>query len=294
MSSLAYLVRAFMSSPTPRPTARQRHAFDRALSKERRESLTFAILIVVLTPALLSGALVGLVFIGFWSGLNPRILSHVNAQQLALILTIGLSIVLALFFLRRLVPSGARVRRRAYPALWCLGALWALTMGSSLAATRPWLFWTVYLLVTLAVLAFVGRGYEPFENYYIGIRTPHGLVYDHPLRLRDDFDRSHIVLGFATALPTAILNAYTEIFSTSWIWRGLTQAERRAALAFLVDLSTEVPGKAMLHLERDSATRVMQALTEMDLLRFPRSGPVLSVDGLRLLGLDPMLYPNAA
>lgn len=271
-----------------------------ALERTRRDTLVFTGCVVLFAPVVLVIAVLVVILSAQWVGFPLGALAVRHSGAFRWFPTLALSLLLARPFLRCLLGRirEPHARRRCQVALLLHVALVAATFGTSWAIAAPAAFWWGYAFTLLVVLALVGSSYQPRTEYRLGWLAGGGRLYDDPFSLRDDLDRHHVALGFAVALPTAVLAAYTEVFASSWIWRGLTRPE--IGLAARV-LSTLVRGRgagARILLSRagpETGVRVRRALIRLRLVQEREGALQLTVDGAELLGLDPLLVaPRSA
>jgi hypothetical protein len=156
-------------------------------------------------------------------------------------------------------------------ALWI--CLIALSYGTSLMERSPKMFWILYLVLAFTVLGCIGHAYEPKKDYYLGWAIYRYGFIDDPLTFEDDIDRAHISLGFAMAVPYLFMRSCSDIFGSTWVWRGFKEREISGAVKLLqaVRSSDLIRAKGCLELLGEaSATRVVRALVKMDMISTDR------------------------
>ncbi|HJV36631.1 hypothetical protein [Geomonas sp.] len=135
----------------------------------------------------------------------------------------------------------------------------------------------------MAMLGCFGKAYEPGDNYYLGW-TGGPILIDDPFTIRDDIDRAHISLGFASAAANLILESYGGIFGSRWLWRGLTESELNDAAAVLCKLAQQdLRGASAAVRNPQSAANVFRALSKLDLISYCHCRLNLTVKGRDLV-----------
>ncbi|BBA70055.1 hypothetical protein [Geobacter sulfurreducens] len=261
-----------------------------SLDSARHDTATFAMLTVVLTPIFM---VVGTIFLVFTLMIvDVPVVDHLGYDaSVATGANLSLAFMAASYFLR---PKQDYQRgRRGYPwlvvgaSLFCV--LLGISYGTTLPATAPGLFWSLYLVFALAMLGCIGHVYEPHDDYYVGwVAGP--VLIDDPFTIEDDIDRAHLSLGLVGALSHLILSSYGEIFGSLWLWRGLKDHELSASVEFLKALAAKDPNRArtrMLSVGNASARDIMRALQKLEMILVVDGAPRLSMKGRELLGLKP-------
>jgi hypothetical protein len=246
----------------------------------RRDGIVFAVLTVLLTPV----ALVVLVFslILALGLVNRGWVSHLfDPQSFLAGINLCLAFMGASFFLR---PK-EKYRCKADDGTWVFAgvvifcAMLAFSYLTSLPATHPAGFWSLYLVLATLMLGCFGKAYEPHDNYYLGWTFGPYLV-DDPFTLRDDIDRAHISLGFASSIANLILESYGAVFGSRWLLRGLPESELNDAVTLVRKLALHDFTSATAHI-RDprSAADIVRALYKLELVCFEHGRLKLGAEG---------------
>lgn len=255
----------------------------------RRDAALFAAVTIILTPVFVAAAVVVLCFAFYFADL-PVIdylgygLSFVTGANLSLIFIVGS------YFLRpkAAYQQGKGDRIWVGIGLLVLCGLLGFSYATPLAKTHPEYFWPIYFLLAFAMLGCMGHAYEPGRTYYLGWNLGLPGLFDNPFTIEDDIDRAHVSLGIVVALPHLIMRSYSEIFGSTWIWRGLVGRELSAAAELLQALSSDDEGRANAALQAlgvSSALRVVRVLAKVELITIERDRVRLSWAGQTLLGV---------
>jgi len=239
------------------------------LAHARRDAMVFAVTTVILTPVFVAVAIVVLFFALAFVDL-PLIddlgygLSFVTGVNLALAFMVGS------YFLQPKAPNQCNESDRVWVAvgLGFLCVLLGLSYTTPFATTHPLQFWSAYLLLALAMLACMGHAYEPREDYYLGWTAGPFLMGD-PFTVEDDIDRAHFSLGFAVGMSHMIMESYSGIFGSTWLWRGLEERELSGAVGLLQALAANDSSRARACVQilgRASALRVVRALVKLKMV----------------------------
>jgi hypothetical protein len=114
----------------------------------------------------------------------------------------------------------------------------------------------------------MGHAYEPREDYYLGWTAGPFLMGD-PFTVEDDIDRAHFSLGFAVGMSHMIMESYSGIFGSTWLWRGLEERELSGAVGLLQALAANDSSRARACVQilgRASALRVVRALVKLKMV----------------------------
>jgi hypothetical protein len=261
-----------------------RAIFDRA----RYDAAVFAIVTVVLTPFFAAvGVVVLLIAVSFVD------LPVIDDLGYALSFVTGVNLTLAFMVASFFLRPKARYQRTDSDATWVavalglLGVLLLFSYGAPLVKTHPSHFWPIYVLLSLAVLGCIGHAYEPREDYYLGWSAG-PVVMDDPFTVEDDIDRAHFSLGFAMALSSLIIESYSTIFGSVWLWRRLEERELSAAVKLLQTLAANDRAGARAHtqtLNAGSALAVVRALVKIKMIAIERGHLRLQLKGQEFLAL---------
>ncbi len=124
-------------------------------------------------------------------------------------------------------------------------------------------------------------------DYYLGWMTPPFLI-DDPFTVEDDIDRAHFSLGLTMAIPWLIIESYSAIFGSTWLWRRLEDPELSAAAELLQTLATNDTARARAYMQTLSITTaliVMRTLVKLDMITIDKGYPRLSLKGRDFLHL---------
>jgi hypothetical protein len=260
--------------------------FRAAFAAERRDAVVFTLTTLLLAPLFLGLAVLGVVFVAG----SSRVARHVTTgdrglhRALATAITAGLIWLFIAFF-----ASPRPGRRTKQDLAWVLGAMACvaatllLTYATPLPTEWPVVFWLAYAALAITMLGLLGHAYEPRDDYYLGWA---GGRMDDPFTFRDDLDRGHIALGCATAIPRLLFGSAAGIVGSSWLFRGLDDAEIRGAAELLHALGAH-DGPAVeraLRRPAESLARLLRALDKMKLVRRREGRLELTTDGEKLVG----------
>jgi hypothetical protein len=269
-------------------TEEDRRAFVRArllgeLDERRRDAIRFAALMFVLTPAFLALAVLLFVFVVRWADLP-----FFDDLAFEYGFAVGAAGALAFMYVAYLVRGKPRWLAREADrgsellALAALAGVAVLTFATSLRSSAPGLFWPLYAIGCLAFLGLLGRAYQARESYYLGW---FGGWVDDPFTIQDDLDRAHVGLGFALAVPNAVLDAYGDVFGASWMWRAIDEDEAAIAADALVAAGRGDPAAVRRTLSRLAPSGRRRVAKGLKALGFVAPGPAfrLTVDGRKFL-----------
>lgn len=269
-------------------TSKLRLELRRIISTSRREAAIFAFLTVILTPVFI--ALAVFVFLFLLGFADLPIIDQVGQKQ-SFVSGVNLCLIF-MFASNFLRPADANLQSKR-DWIWIavglifLFAILLLSYVTPFAETQPLFFWSVYILLALLVLGCFGYAYEPKESYYLGwVAGP--LVIDNFFTVKDDIDRARLSLGFAVAIPNLIISSYSEIFGSTWLWRGLKEQELSGAVKLLQVLAMKDTKEAKAHMRtmgERSALRVVRALAKLGMITIERRGLKLTTKGQDLLGM---------
>lgn len=253
-------------------------------SVARREAATFAALTVLLTPVALGIFIMVLLFC--MRLVDLPIIDHGGYQYSFVTGTnLTLAFMVLSYFLR---PKAEQQPADSFWFVLAGGIFCALLLLSyltTLLASHPVLFWSLYLLMVLLMLGCLGYAYEPKDDYYLGW-TWGPVLLDDPFTFCDDIDRAHLGLGFAAAISNLILESYGAVFSSRWLWRGLPESELKATATLLQGLAArDAKGVArhILGMKKESAATIVRALVKLELVVMDKGRPQLSRKGDELV-----------
>lgn len=261
------------------------------IDRARHDAAIFAITTVLLTPFLVFIAVVvflmALIYIDFpvidYFGYALSIVTGVN---------LTLAFMVTSYFLR---ASETTCQRHESYATWVavtislLCVLLLFSYAMSLIETHPSYFWPIYFLISLAILGCIGHAFEPREDYYLGWRVVGPIVIDNPLTFKDDVDRAHFSLGFSMAIPSLIIDSYSAIFGSTWLWRDLTEPELSAAVELMQTLSNNDTTSASHTIQKfntSSALNIVRTLVKLKMITIDRDRPRLLLKGWKFLGIE--------
>lgn len=155
----------------------------------------------------------------------------------------------------------------------------AFSYLSPLPVAHATLFWSVYFILVTFMLGCFGKAYEPHDDYYLGwVVGPY--IIDNPFTLRDDIDRAHISLGFASSIANLILESYGGVFGSAWLWRGLPESELNDAVTVVRKLDLLDYAGATDHIrEPRAAANILRALAKLELVSFEHGRLKLAAKG---------------
>jgi hypothetical protein len=229
-----------------------------ALGAARRDGLMFAAGTLVLTPVV--GALL--------LAPIPLLLMHDRGgatsvdwgTRVVVLADVWLVLLVVIFFAGARAMGGSRW---ALAAIGALGAAIGVSLISPLREAAPVLFWILWSIPALLMLAFLGHAYEPRDDYYLGWA---GGRLDNPLTFRDDLDRGHVALGFLSGLAAMIFKSCAALLGSGWIWRGLADDELRRAAELLVGLAEGRRMSSLLVGDRASWAGILRVLGKLELI----------------------------
>lgn len=258
-----------------------------AIEAERRGTLVFSVLTVLLTPffilAVLALLLMGLAFITVQGGLVSR---SVQAQSW---LATGINIVLAYIFASFFAAPGRggglewKNLKWVGAALGVFAMLLVLSYATNWQDRRPGLFWLTYAVASPAMLAMLGKAFMPKDPYYLGWYESIGLDKTSDDALGNPVSDS---LQFAAFLPGLVLECYGQIFGSFWLWRRLDPAETRLMVETLVSLGAGDDAGARDRLTmapKGSSADALRWLSKLEFVRFDRGILSLTDEGAKFL-----------
>ena len=245
-----------MTAGGPSPSE-LRFRLEDCLQRNRRDALTYSIGAILLTPLFLFLALLGVAMAMIYADLP-----FVDYAGYGVSITTGANVFVAWMLFINFRKNASwhhqpKDKRWLWGALLSFGVMLLLSYGTSMPNTAPVAFLVFYVVGMLAVFGCLGRLYMPRNDYYLGLW--HGL-FDDFTTIQDDFDRGHLSLGFATAFPNAIIMAYAEILSSSWLWRPLSERELIAASEVLYGLMINDRDRVERMVVRDRALYALNRL----------------------------------
>ena len=165
-----------------------------------------------------------------------------------------------------------------------------LSYATSLAETRPGVFWALYGLCALVECAMLGRAYEPRDSYYLGWARGDYDPFSLGDGVRASVDREAEISQFATGIADMIFGSYASIFASGWLIRGLEHQEIVAAAEALHALCDGDGAAAKAVIARcqpeERGAHVLRALLRMDLVRPGEHGLRISARGEKLIGRE--------
>ena len=265
-----------------------RNKLKQIIDRSRHDAAVFTILTVILTPFVLAGATIVLIFALVFVDLP--VIDHLGYE---LSIVTGVNLCLAFMVSSYFLRPKLAYQRCSNDYMWLVVALGFyctllfISYGTTLAKTNPMTFWPIYLVLTLAMLGCVGHAYEPHDDYYLGwIVGP--FIIDDPFALEDDIDRAHIFLGFSVSLAHMVLASYSEIFGSMWLWHGWKASELSASVELLQALASNDAKRAktrMREIGNTSSLDIVRALEKLEMIRIYKGIPRLSWKGKEFLGL---------
>jgi hypothetical protein len=243
------------------------------LQEDRRDALVFSALTVLLTPFFLFLALLGIAFAMYYADLP--IFDHIGYYSSV---TTGANIFVAWMFVVYLTQNATwhhkpADKRWLWAAAGFYGVLLLASYGTNISASAPAAFAVLYVVGVLAIFGSLGRLYMPHDDYYLGLYRGY---FDDPFTFDDDFDRGHLSLGVASAIPQSIIKAYGEIFASSWLWRPLSERELIAASEMLYGLSIGDHQRVERMAVRD---RALYALNRLEIVQTHHGSIELTTKG---------------
>lgn len=274
----------------------QQHKINRALrlklreacASAQRDAAVFTVLTVLLTPLAVALFIFALLFA--FAFVDLPVIDHLGYE---FSFVFGANLCLAFMSASYFLRPKHQLKRNVDDNVWLLSgfgifcAILALSYLTPFVLTHPGWFWSLYLLLAMVMLSFIGYAYEPHDDYYLGW-TAGPILIDDPFTFQDDIDRAHIGLGFAVSMSHLILEAYGAIFASRWLWRGLQESELAASAALLQGLAVQDSSGGMAHLHelgKKSAADIVRALVKLELVVIDKGRPRLSRKGKEFLEL---------
>ncbi len=229
------------------------------LEKQRRDAITYTVLIVLATPvfvaitALAVVALSGYVLMHLWRSTVPN----------TILFYTGVSAFLAYMIVFVLVHSSRSMHEFTLEPAWIAGTvlfvvLLTLTYGTSILRTHPVLFGIAYTLAGLLILGLIGQVKLPDDI----AQMPQG---------------ENLFLTLILAVSAFIVTAYGQILGSSWLWRSPQPDELRLGAWFLCKLAAD-PDTAI---SSDALTGPMaDLLVRLQLIGVTPGGAALTPKGL--------------
>ena len=97
------------------------------------------------------------------------------------------------------------------------------------------------------------------------------------------------------AIPALIIDSYSAIFGSKWLWRGLTEPELSAAVELLQTLSNNDTASANLFTKKfstSSALNIVRTLVKLKMIAIDRDRPRLLLKGWKFLGIEAPRKPK--
>ena len=249
-------------------------------SEHQKQTLIFAATTVLLTPVAILLAIV-IIFVAL-SYIGLDLDDFAFSGNIVSYFSIGLVILSLGFFVGRRGLWKDSVH-------WVVGgllvAVGTIFWGIAAQGLPTPFFWIVYGVGYFLALAFLGYAYTPRDHYYLGWLN--GTV-DNPFTLRDDAHRAHFGLGFATALPKMIFEAYGHLFGSRWLWTQPKGFAFTAAAQVLIDTDlgdAEHLRKTLGNLDSKNLVTVMSLLQGMEMIREGKNGYTLTRGGRKTIGV---------
>ena len=246
----------------------------------RQDAIVFAVLTVLLTPVAIVALIFSLMFA--YAMVHRGWVDHLFYTRTFLG---GANLCLAFMGSSYFLRPKAQFQQKTDDSSWSFAgvAIFCGILGLSYLTQLPTahaaLFWTLYLILATVLLGCFGKAYEPRDSYYLGW-TAGPILMDDPFTFRDDIDRAHISLGFASAAANLILESYGGIFGSHWLWRGLTESELIDAAEVMRKLEQQDFAGATNHFrDPQSAASVCRALSKFDLISYDHCRLNLTVKG---------------
>ncbi|GFO56327.1 hypothetical protein GMSM_33340 [Geomonas sp. Red276] len=247
----------------------------------RRDALVFAVSTVLLTPVAFVVFIFTMIFA--FGMVNRGWIEHLVYRDSFLA---GVNLCLAFmgisYFLRPkekyLCHDDDNTWAFAGMVIFCV--ILAFSYLTRLPVSHAGWFWSLYLILAMAMLGCLGKAYEPHDDYYIGWVVGPYLV-DNPFTLRDDLDRAHISLGFAGSVANLILESYGALLGSRWLWRGLAESELNDAVIVVRKLALQDFAGATVHIrDSRSAADIIRALSKLELVMFEKGRLKLTFKGV--------------
>jgi len=255
-----------------------------AIRDERRDSLNFSVLTILLTPFFIFVviAVILLCVAIISAGPGDRLMASMKSQVR---LATGANIVLAYIFAAYFVAPKPGTRLTSKDLVWIGGsvAVFALLLYLSYATTwpdqRPGRFWGTYAILAPAMLALLGTAFMPKDPYYLGWYESIGRDTTGDEAISESVSDT---LRFAAFLPALVLECYGQIFGSYWLWRHLDDNEIRLMTETLVSLESGATREAQDRLRqapRSSSADVMRWLHKLRFVRPEKGALRLTTEG---------------
>lgn len=235
----------------------------------RQDAIVFAVLTVLLTPVAIVALIFSLIFA--CAMVHRGWVDHLFYTRTFLG---GANLCLAFMGASHYLSPKATFQQKADDSNWAFAGVaifcgvLALSYLTKLPTAHTALFWTLYLILATVMLGCFGRSYEPRDDYYLGW-TAGPFLMDDPFTFRDDIDRAHISLGFASSVANLILESYGGVFGSRWLWCGLSESELNDAANVVRRLAQQDFAGATAHFQNPlSAVSVFRALSKLELISY--------------------------
>ncbi len=249
------------------------------LDNERNDHMVFSVCLVVLTPAFL--ALAALLLIGAIFYADLPLFDHL---PFAVSVLFGGNVLVGFMFLSMFIRPKQDWQRSGDDRshlMWA-GVFYAALLFITHSDARPdsmGALIVIWFALALTTMAFLGKAYAPRDGYYLGVWN--GAI-DDPFTFEDDWDRAHFSLGMASVVPQALLQAYSEVFASRWLWRRFSEEELDA----LTDVMYQAWGgksDVVGQLPKARAELVLRILAELKWMRPHKHAVELSQVGKDLM-----------
>ena len=246
----------------------------------RQDAIIFAVLTVLLTPVAFVVLIFSLIFA--YAMIHRGWVDHLfYAQSFLAGVNLCLAFMGGAYYLRPKAksPHNADDNSWTFAGVVIFCVIFALSYLTMLPTAHAALFWPLYLVLATVMLGCFGKAYEPRDDYYLGW-TVGPFLMDDPFSFRDDIDRAHFSLGFASSVAILILESYGGVFGSRWLWSGLTEPELSDAAAVVLKLARQdfAGAKAQIHYPQ-SAVSIYRVLVKLELVSFDHCRLNLTVKG---------------
>jgi hypothetical protein len=246
----------------------------------RQDAIVFAVLTILLTPVAIVVLIFSLIFA--YALIHRGWVDHLFYVQSFLA---GANLCLAFMGASYYLRPKDKFLHKADDTSWSFAGviifcvILALSYLTMLPTAHAPLFWSLYLILATVMLGCFGKAYEPPDDYYLGWSVGPFLM-DDAFTFRDDIDRAHLSLGFASSVANLILESYGGVFGSRWLWRGLSESELNDAAAVVLKLAQQdFSGEKTRIQYPQSAANIFRALTKLELISFDHCRLNLTVKG---------------